>query len=116
MHSAIRIARAATGRNRVVKFLGHYDGWYDSIHVGVPRQSPPGPGTSGQDPGAAAAVTVCPWNDADALADALGPDVAAVIMEPLNVNGGCIAPAPGYLERVRELTACQRQPSSSSTR
>ena len=104
VHSAIRIARAATGRNRVVKFLGHYDGWYDSIHVGVPPQSQPGPGTSGQDPGAAAAVTVCPWNDVDALADALGPDVAAVIMEPLNVNGGCIAPAPGYLERVRELT------------
>jgi glutamate-1-semialdehyde 2,1-aminomutase len=104
VHSAIRIARAATGRNRVVKFLGHYDGWYDSIHVGVPPQSRPGPGTSGQDPGAAAAVTVCPWNDADALAEALGPDVAAVIMEPLNVNGGCIAPAPGYLERVRELT------------
>ena len=69
VHSAIRIARAATGRNRVVKFLGHYDGWYDSIHVGVPPQSQPGPGTSGQDPGAAASVTVCPWNDADALAE-----------------------------------------------
>jgi glutamate-1-semialdehyde 2,1-aminomutase len=104
VHSAIRIARAATGRNRVIKFLGHYDGWYDSIHVGVPPQSRPGPGTSGQDPGAAAAVTVCPWNDVAALESALTDDVAAVIMEPLNVNGGCIAPAPGYLERARALT------------
>jgi glutamate-1-semialdehyde 2,1-aminomutase len=104
VHSAIRIARAATGRTRVIKFLGHYDGWYDSIHVGVPPQSVAGPGTSGQDPAAAAAVTVCAWNDVAALGSALADDVAAVIMEPLNVNGGCIAPAPGYLERVRELT------------
>jgi glutamate-1-semialdehyde 2,1-aminomutase len=104
VHAAIRIARAATGRMRVIKFLGHYDGWYDSIHVGVPPQAVAGPGTLGQDPAAAAAVTVVPWNDADALAAALGDDVAAVIMEPLNVNGGAIAPEPGYLERVRELT------------
>ena len=104
VHAAIRIARAATGRNRVIKFLGHYDGWYDSIHVGVPPQSEPGPGTGGQDPGAVASLTVCRWNDVDALESTLGDDVAAVIMEPLNVNGGCIAPAPGYLQRARELT------------
>jgi glutamate-1-semialdehyde 2,1-aminomutase len=104
VHSAIRIARAATGRTRVIKFLGHYDGWYDSIHVGVPPQSVAGPGTSGQDPAAAAAVTVCAWNDVAALESALADDVAAVIMEPLCVNGGCIAPACGYLERARELT------------
>jgi glutamate-1-semialdehyde 2,1-aminomutase len=103
VHAAIRIARAATGRNRVVKFLGHYDGWYDPVHVGVPPQLDPGPGTAGQDPGASASLTVIPWNDVDALASALGNDVAAVIMEPLNVNGGCIAPAPGYLESAAQL-------------
>ncbi len=104
VHAAVRIARASTGRMRVVKFLGHYDGWYDSIHVGVPPQRTSAPGTSGQDPAATASVTVCQWNDVTALADALGDDVAAVIMEPLNVNGGCIAPAAGYLETVREMT------------
>jgi glutamate-1-semialdehyde 2,1-aminomutase len=104
VHAAIRIARAATGRLRVIKFLGHYDGWYDPIHVGVPPQTQAGPGTLGQDPAASMSVTVVPWNDAEALVAELADDVAAVIMEPLNVNGGGIAPLPGYLERVRELT------------
>jgi glutamate-1-semialdehyde 2,1-aminomutase len=103
VHAALRIARAATGRTRVVKFLGHYHGWLDTINVGGPGQAVAGPGTSGQDPAAAAAMTVCPWNDLDALEAALGDDVAAVIMEPLNVNGGCIEAVPGYLEAVRKL-------------
>jgi glutamate-1-semialdehyde 2,1-aminomutase len=104
VHAAIRIARAATGRTRVVKFLGHYHGWLDTIHVGTPGQREPGPGTEGQDPQAAASLTVVPWNDVEALDEALADDVAAVIMEPVNVNGGGIAPAPGYLEHVREIT------------
>jgi glutamate-1-semialdehyde 2,1-aminomutase len=103
VHAALRIARVATGRARVVKFLGHYHGWLDTINVGGPGQAVPGPGTSGQDPAAAAALTVCPWNDLDALESVLDDDVAAVIMEPLNVNGGCIAPVPAYLEAAREL-------------
>lgn len=104
VHAAIRIARAATGRRRVVKFHGHFHGWLDPLHVGTPGHDPREPGTSGQDPQASASVTVCPWNDADALLDCIGPDVAAVIMEPFAQNGGCFAPAPGYLERVREIT------------
>ena len=51
VHSAIRIARAATGRNRVIKFLGHYHGWLDPVHVGVPGQTGKAPATGGQDPG-----------------------------------------------------------------
>jgi glutamate-1-semialdehyde 2,1-aminomutase len=106
VHVALRIARAATGRNRIVKFLGHYDGWFDSVHVGVPGQAVAAPGTAGQDPHATDLVTVCPWNDTPELEAALADgDVAAVIMEPLNVNGGLIQPAPGYLEAARELTA-----------
>ena len=105
VHAAIRIARAATGRMRVVKFLGHYHGWLDSIYVGVPGQAGRAPATAGQDSQAAASVSVCPWNDLTELERELGEgDVAAVIMEPLNVNGGCVEPAPGYLEGVRELT------------
>jgi len=104
VHAAIRIARAATGRRRVVKFLGHFHGWLDPLHIGTPGHDEREPGTAGQDPGASAAVTVCRWNDLDALRASLGPDVAAVIMEPLAQNGGCFPPAPGYLEAVREMT------------
>ena len=105
VHAAMRMARATTGRTRIIKFLGHYDGWYDSVHVGVPPQREPGPGTLGQDPAASGSVSVLPWNEAAALEQALAAgDVAAVIMEPVNWNGGGIPPAPGYLEQARALT------------
>ncbi len=105
VHAAIRIARAATGRNRVIKFQGHFHGWLDPLSVGVPGRADRSPASAGQDPGASLAVTICPWNDQGALAAELRDDVAAVIMEPLAVNGGCLFPAPGYLEEVRRLTA-----------
>jgi glutamate-1-semialdehyde 2,1-aminomutase len=106
VHAALRIARAATGRARVIKFRGHYHGWFDSIHVAVPGNLE-GPGTVGQDPLASSAVTICDWDDLQALDSALDSDVAAIIMEPVAVNGGCIQPSPGYLEGVRELaTRC----------
>ncbi|MGI8614714.1 MAG: aspartate aminotransferase family protein [Nocardioidaceae bacterium] len=104
VHAALRISRAATGRKRVVKFLGHFHGWLDPLAIGVPGLHDAAPATGGQDPLASASVTVCPWNDLDALARVLDDDVAAVIMEPVAVNGGCLQPAPGYLEAVRELT------------
>jgi glutamate-1-semialdehyde 2,1-aminomutase len=102
VHAAVRIARAATGRRRVVKFLGHYHGWLDTIHTGVAPQAAATPATGGQDPRAVESVTVTAWNDLDALDAVLGDDVAAVIMEPVNVNGGNISPAPGYLAGVLE--------------
>jgi glutamate-1-semialdehyde 2,1-aminomutase len=97
VHAALRIARAATGRVRVVKFLGHYHGWLDTIHTGVAPQAVAAPATAGQDPRAVENVTVTTWNDLVALDAVLADDVAAVIMEPVNVNGGNIPPAPGYL-------------------
>ncbi len=104
VHAALRIARAGTGRNRVIKFQGHFHGWLDPLSVGVPGRDDVSPASAGQDPYASKAVTVCPWNDLDALRAELRDDVAAVIMEPLAVNGGCLFPAPGYLEAVRQLT------------
>ncbi len=101
---AIRVARAATGRRRVIKFLGHYHGWCDPLHVGVPGQSEAVPGTSGQEPPAVEALTVVRSNDIDALREALSDDVAAVILEPVPVNASCLEAAPGYLEEVRRLT------------
>lgn len=104
VHAAIRVARSATGRIRVIKFLGHFHGWLDPLAVATPGLADASPATGGQDPAASAAVTVCPWNDITALEAALGPDVAAVIMEPIAANGGCLLPDPGYLDAVRKLT------------
>lgn len=98
IQTALRVARAATGRRRVIKFLGHYHGWVDNIFIasyGQPDAS--APGTAGQDAAAAATLTVVPWQDLAALHDVLADDVAAVIMEPIAVNGGCIVPDAEYL-------------------
>ena len=104
VHAAVRIARAATGRRRVIKFLGHFHGWLDPLAVGNPGHWDASPATAGQDPLASWSVSVLPWNDLDALHAALTDDVAAVIMEPVAVNGGCFTADPGYLEAVREQT------------
>jgi glutamate-1-semialdehyde 2,1-aminomutase len=108
VHAALRVARAHTGRSTVLKFEGHYHGWFDNVLWSVapepadagPREAPiPVPGSAGQQP---ADVAVLPWNDADLLADRLrGNDVAAVIMEPVMFNNAGILPLPGYLEAVR---------------
>jgi glutamate-1-semialdehyde 2,1-aminomutase len=110
VHAAVRLARAATGRRRVVKFAGHYHGWIDPVFVAGPGspvisrpQSGGEAGTLGvSDDGS---VLVCPFNDAEALEEALGGSgpVAAVLMEPVPCNFGTFEPDPGYLERVREL-------------
>jgi glutamate-1-semialdehyde 2,1-aminomutase len=111
VHAALRLARAATGRTKLVKFEGHYHGWIDPVFVSTPGLPPvsgilePEPATAGQS--VPADVLVARWNDPDALAAVLaehGQQVAAVMMEPVACNGGVIAPAAGYLERARELT------------
>lgn len=105
---ALRIARGATGRNVVVKFEGHYHGWFDSVFVGLPLRtggvSGPGGrlGTAGQDPAAIDHTEVLPWNNLQAVEDRLARgDVAAVITEPL--WRGYISPAPDYLAGLREI-------------
>jgi glutamate-1-semialdehyde 2,1-aminomutase len=106
VHAALRIARAATGRRRIVKFRGHYHGWLDPLHIGVGGSvDAREPGTSGQDPDASRSVDVCTWDDISALRKLLDSEVAAVIMEPIAVNRGCLSATPGYLQAVRELTA-----------
>ena len=114
---ALRIARAVTGRPLVLKFEGHYHGWSDSAYVSVgygaatagPADRPASvPGTVGLPASATADVLVAPWNDPDALRALFaehGPRIAAVIAEPLMVNGGVIPPVPGYLEELRRITA-----------
>ncbi|MBO4210135.1 aspartate aminotransferase family protein, partial [Micromonospora echinofusca] len=111
VQAALRVARAATGRDTVVKFEGHYHGWFDNVLWSVapdpatagPATDPvPVPGSAGQLAGPG--VAVLPWNDIDLLrARLVGRDVAAVIMEPVMFNNAGILPEPGYLAAVREL-------------
>ena len=112
---ALRLARGFTGRSKFIRFEGHYHGWMDSVNHSVHPPldeagdvaSPHAVGESaGMDPGAAAQVIPCQWNDIDLLEDAFERnrgEVAAVIMEPINANTNCIMPEPGYLEAVKDL-------------
>jgi len=107
VHAALRVARAATGRSLVVKFAGHYHGWFDTIYSGTARPAPGGPETAGQPESALADLVVIDWNDPAALEEVFrrsGDRIAAVIMEPIECNAGVILPRPGYLELARKLT------------
>lgn len=100
---ALRIARAGTGRTRIIKFRGNYHGWFDSIQIaGTPGND--GPDTLGQDPQAAASVTVLDWGDLDAVRAVLDDSFAAVVLEPIAINGGCFMPPAGFLQGLRDLT------------
>ena len=110
VHLALRIARAAAGRDVVVKFEGHYHGWLDSVFVGLPGRPNVAPGgdqrlrtsSGGQDPAAIEHTEVLPWNDLDAVETRLARgDVAAVITEPL--WRGYIRPVPAFLEGLRDI-------------
>lgn len=108
--SAIRLARAATGRKRIVKFEGCYHGHSDGLLVkagsGVATLGIPG--SAGVPEEIAALTMALPYNDLEAVeaAFAAHPDeIAAVILEPVVGNAGCIAPAEGYLEGLRRITA-----------
>jgi glutamate-1-semialdehyde 2,1-aminomutase len=115
--AALRVARAATGRRLVVKFEGHYHGWFDTVLVGIhpplDQAGTPDPATgelpkylpsAGQTLGAVEDIAVLPWNDLGAVERFLaarGNETAALIMEPILCNTSVIVPRPGYLEGVR---------------
>lgn len=113
---ALMIARGASGREKLIKMEGAYHGWFDeaqvSVHPALDVAGPPGSPTPvlethGVRANTLDTVLVVPFNDTEALDRVLSEeadDVAAVILEPVIFNSGCILPRPGYLEEVRRLT------------
>ena len=106
---AVRLARHATGRTKILKFDGHYHGLTEPFlfrRDGADAAVVPSSG--GVPPSGAADVIMVPWNDVAALEaalDAHAGELAAIICEPVHYNAGCIPPAPGFLELLRRRTA-----------
>jgi glutamate-1-semialdehyde 2,1-aminomutase len=103
--TAIRLARAATGRERVLKFAGAYHGHVDGLlaQAGSGLATQALPASPGVPASAAASTVVVPWNDPAALAEAAARyELAAIIAEPLPANMGLVPPREGFLELLRE--------------
>lgn len=114
--AAFRLARGHTGRRKIIKFEGHYHGWWDSVLVntnpypptmlGHPNDPIRIPDSSGIPEDAWKDTIVVRWNDFDALERAMalhGRDAACVVTEGVMSNMGVIPPRPGYLQRMQEL-------------
>lgn len=117
MH-ALRLARAATGRDIIIKFEGHFHGYSDFVNYSwAPPLADAGPAAqplpyreSAGIPGALdALVVIVPFNDPEALTAAFerhGHAAAALVLEPVNYDSGCIVPQPGFVQLCRKL--CDR--------
>lgn len=103
---ALRLARAITGRDKYLKFEGHYHGWADQALVGYHPSPylPIGANPVGRGQLPHNHVVVVEWNSAAQVIEALDrdPNIGAILAEPLLANSGCIPPAPGFLNFLRE--------------
>ena len=102
---ALRLSRAYTGRERVVKLVDHFHGWHDIV-VGRQNADDPAPHSPGVPEGFYESLTIVPAGDVEALREALAPrDVAVVILEPTGAHFGQTPLDPSYLQAAREATA-----------
>lgn len=114
---AFRVARAYTGKDKIVKFEGQYHGWADEEKITIDAENVAQLGqlkypnkiihNPGQPRESTDNIIVLPWNDEEILEELLRErdDIAGVIMEPFMCDSGPINPKDGYLKRVRELTS-----------
>jgi len=116
VQTALRVARAKTGRPKFLRFEGHYHGWMDNVCWGIStpsvdtlgsRENPEVfPWSLGLPESSAGDFIILPWNDAELLEKTLyefHAEIAAVITEPIMCNSSCILPHQGFLQRMREL-------------
>ena len=101
--SALRLARAVTGREKILKFAGAYHGHVDGLlaEAGSGLATQGIPASPGVPESAAAATVIVPWNAPDAIPDTR--DVAAILLEPVPANMGVVPPIDGFLESLRRL-------------
>jgi glutamate-1-semialdehyde 2,1-aminomutase len=113
VQAALRLARAYTGRSKIVKFEGHYHGWLNNVLVSYrPKASDACiamPGCGGQPASEFGETIVLPWNDLGAIEGAFEQypnQIAGILTEPILVNGGSCLPKDGFLEGLVE--ACRK--------
>jgi glutamate-1-semialdehyde 2,1-aminomutase len=116
VQTGLRVARAKTGKQKFVRFEGHYHGWLDNVAWGLStpseeqlgsRENPQAfPWSEGLPLNTKDDFIILPWNDLpllEKLVQQKHAELAAVIMEPIMCNNGCIVPRDGYLQGVRKL-------------
>lgn len=116
VHTALWVARAKTGRPKFLRFEGHYHGWLDNVCWGIStpsaqalgsRQHPEVfPWTEGLPDRVKDEFIILPWNDLELLERTVSEknnEIAAIITEPIMCNNGCILPAEGFLQGMREI-------------
>lgn len=117
VHMALRLARAYTGKSKILKFEGAYHGWFDDILVSVHPDSLNMAGledspyrtleTPGQSESVLQDILIAPWNQPDVIDRVVrrhGNEIAAIIAEPILANNAVIPPNNGFLEALREIT------------
>lgn len=119
VQTAFRVARAKTGKQKFLRFEGHYHGWLDNVAYGISTPSTEAlgsreqpnvfPWTAGLPDSSKEDFMVLPWNDLELVKrtlEAQHTEIAAIITEPIMCNNGCVLPAEGFLQGLR--TICDR--------
>lgn len=116
VQTALRVARAKTGKQKFLRFEGHYHGWLDNVAWGISassadslgsRENPNAfPWTSGLPDHSRDEFIILPWNDLELVKNTLAKhsdEIAAIITEPIMCNSGCILPETGFLQGLRDI-------------